>query len=103
MYAVIETGGKQYKVQKGDILDIELIDAKRSVTFDKVLLVSDNGKVEIGTPYVKGTKVSAKVLGNNKDKKVTSFKYKNKTNYHRTIGHRQNYTRIEIEEVKHGS
>lgn len=103
MYAIIETGGKQLKVSKGDVVDVELLDAKRSVTFDKVLLFADDGNVEIGTPYVKGAKVSAKVLGNNKDDKVTSFKFKNKTNYHRTIGHRQNYTRVEIQEVKHGS
>jgi large subunit ribosomal protein L21 len=103
MYAIIETGGKQLKVSKGDVVDVELLDAKRSVTFDKVLFFADDGKVEIGTPYVKGVKVSAKVLGNNKDDKVTSFKYKNKTNYHRTIGHRQNYTRVEIQEVKHGT
>jgi large subunit ribosomal protein L21 len=103
MFAIIETGGKQLKVSKGDVVDVELLDAKRSVTFDKILLLSHDGKVEIGTPYVKGVKVSAKVLGNNKDDKVTSFKYKNKTNYHRTIGHRQNYTRVEIQEVKHGS
>lgn len=103
MYAIIETGGKQYKVNKGDILDIELIEAQRRVTFDKILFLADDGKVEIGTPYVKGAKVSAKVIGDIKDKKVTTFKFKNKTNYHRTIGHRQPYTRVEIEEVKHGS
>lgn len=103
MYAIIETGGKQLKVNKGDVVDIELIDAKRSTTFDKVLMLGNEDKVEIGTPYVKGAKVSAKVLENIKDKKVTTFKYKNKTNYHRTIGHRQPYTRIQIEEIKHGA
>lgn len=104
MYAIIETGGKQYKVSQGDILDVELVDAKRSLTFDKVLMISDNGQTAIGTPYVKGAKVAAKVLeAKIKDDKVTTFKYKNKTNYHRTIGHRQPYTRVEIQEVKHGS
>lgn len=103
MYAIIETGSKQYKVSKGDIIEVELLDAKRSVTFDKVLFFSDNGSTEIGTPYVKGVKVTAKVLEIGKDKKVTSFKYKNKTNYHRTIGHRQPFVRLEIQEVKHGS
>ncbi len=103
MYAIIETGSKQYKVKKGDIIEVELLDAKRSLTFDKVLLISDKGKTEVGAPYLKGAKVSAKVLGTNKDKKVTAFKYKNKINYHRTIGHRQPYTRVQIEEVKHGS
>ncbi|MBU0672421.1 MAG: 50S ribosomal protein L21 [Candidatus Margulisbacteria bacterium] len=104
MYAIIETGSKQYKVSQGDIIDVELVDAKHSLTFDKVLLISDDDKTEVGTPYVKGAKVSAKVLeADIKDKKVTTFRYKNKINYHRTIGHRQRYTRVEIQEVKHGS
>lgn len=103
MYAIIETGGKQYKVSQGDVIEIELIEAKQHITFDRVLLISDNGKTEIGTPHVKGAKVSAKILGTGKDKKVTTFKYKNKINYHRTIGHRQPFTRVEIEEVKHGA
>jgi large subunit ribosomal protein L21 len=103
MYAIIETGAKQYRVSPGDILDVELIDNKESVTFNEVLLFVDGDKVEIGTPHLKGTKVSAKVLGNNKDDKVTTFKYKHKVNYHRTIGYRQNYTRVQIEEIKHGA
>ena len=103
MYAIIETGSKQYKVSKGDIIEVELLDAKRSLTFDKVLFLSDGEKVEVGTPYVKGAKVSAKVLGTGKDKKVTTFRYKNKINYHRTIGHRQPFIRLQIEEVAHGS
>jgi len=105
MYAIIETGGKQYKVKQGDIIEVELLDAKESLTFDKVLFCSDGkDKIEIGTPYVKGAKVSAKVLGTGKDKKVTTFKYKNKINYHRTIGHRQPFIRLEIQAVNlHGS
>jgi large subunit ribosomal protein L21 len=103
MYAVIETGSKQYKVSNGDILDVELLDNQESVTFNNILLLADGEKVEVGTPYIKGAEVSAKVLGVNKDDKVTTFKYKNKINYHRTIGHRQNYTRVQIEEIKHGS
>lgn len=94
MYAVIETGGKQYRVSAGDILDVELLDNQKSVTFSNVLFLADGEKVEVGTPYLKGAQVSAKVLGNNKDDKVTTFKYKNKINYHRTIGHCQNYTRL---------
>ena len=103
MYAIIETGGKQYKVMEGDIIDVELLDAKKSLTFDKVLFLSDGQKVEVGTPYVKGAKVSAKVLGTGKDKKVTTFKYKNKINYHRTIGHRQPYMRLEINKIESAS
>lgn len=103
MYAVIETGGKQYKVSSGDVIDVELLENQGSVSFGNVLLLADGDKIEIGRPYVKGALVSAKVLGNNKDDKVTTFKYKNKVNYHRTIGHRQNYTRVQIEEIKLGA
>lgn len=103
MYAIIEAGSKQYKVVPGEIIDVELLEEKAAINFDKVLLISDEGKFEVGTPFVKGAVVSAKVLGNGKDAKVTIFKYKNKTNYHRKIGHRQPYTRVQIEEVKHGA
>lgn len=103
MYAVIESGGKQQKVVPGDILDVELLENQGSVIFNNVLLIADGENVSVGTPYVKGAKVSAKVIGNVKDDKVTTFKFKNKTNYHRTIGHRQNYTRVQIEEIKHGA
>jgi len=102
MYSIIESGSKQYKVGKGDVIDIELIGAEpnKEVKFDKVLMVSEGKDIHIGTPYIKGAHVTAKVMGNVKDKKVTSFKYKNKTGYHRTIGHRQNYTRVQIKEIK---
>jgi len=103
MYAVIETGGKQQRISQGDILDVELLADQKEVSFTNVLLVVDGDNVAIGAPYVAGAKVLAKVLGNVKDDKVTTFKYKHKTNYHRTIGHRQNYTRVQIEEIKHGS
>lgn len=99
MYAIIEVGGKQYKVSPGDIIEVELLGAKRHITFEKVLLIWDDEKTEVGVPHVKGAKVSAKILEEGKDSKVTTFKYKNKTNYHRTIGHRQRYTRIQIEEI----
>lgn len=101
MYAIIETGSKQYKVSQGDVIDVELLDAKRSVTIDKVLMISDGDKIQIGTPYVKGAKVATKVLVPMfQDKKVTTFKFKNKINYHRTIGHRQRYTRLQIEKIE---
>jgi large subunit ribosomal protein L21 len=103
MYAIIETGGKQYKVSQGDILEVELLDAKDKYTFDKVLLISNEGKVEIGAPYVKGATVSAKIVQTLKAPKVTTFKYKHKVNYHRTIGHRQPLTQVQIEEVSYGS
>ncbi|PIS30310.1 50S ribosomal protein L21 [Candidatus Saganbacteria bacterium CG08_land_8_20_14_0_20_45_16] len=103
MYAIIETGSKQYKVSPGEVLEVELLDAKDTVTFDKVLLVADGEKLAIGTPFVKGAKVEAKVLGTGQDDKVTSFKYKNKTNYHRTIGHRQRFIKLEITGVTNGA
>ncbi len=84
-------------------MEIELIDNQNQVTFKEVLLVVDGDKVAIGTPHVKGAEVLAKVIGTGKDDKVTTFKYKRKTNYHRTIGHRQPFTRIQVEEIKHGA
>jgi len=102
MYAVIETGGKQYKVEKGDTIKIELFDAKKELTFSKVLLVVDDGKVEIGTPYVTQAKVKAKVLEHGKADKVIVFKYKNKINYRRKRGHRQPFTKVQIEDIKVG-
>jgi large subunit ribosomal protein L21 len=103
MYAIIETGGKQYKVEKGSVLDIELLLGKKegeAVSFNKVLLLSKKGDIEIGTPYIKDAAVEGKILSVAKDKKVTTYKFKRKTNYHRTIGHRQIYTRIKIESIR---
>jgi large subunit ribosomal protein L21 len=103
MFAIIETGGKQYKVQKDSVLDVELLEGKKegdAVSFDKVLMVSDNSDIKVGTPYIKGAKIDGKVLSVAKDKKVVTFKFKRKTNYHRTIGHRQTYTRVKIETIK---
>jgi len=103
MYAIIETGGKQYKVEKGLEMDVELLSGKKegdAVQFDKVLLLGNKGKIEVGAPYIKDAQVDAKVLSIGKDKKVTSFKFKRKTNYHRTIGHRQMYTRVKIESIQ---
>jgi large subunit ribosomal protein L21 len=103
MYAIIETGGKQYKVEKGLEMDVELLSDKKAgdaVQFDKVLMLGNKGKIEVGAPYIKDAHVDAKVLSIGKDKKVTSFKFKRKTNYHRTIGHRQIYTRVKIESIK---
>jgi len=103
MFAIIQTGGKQYRVEKGTELDVELLEGKKAgdaVTFDKVLLLSKKGAVEVGTPYIKDAHVAGKVMSIGKDSKVVAFKFKRKTNYHRTIGHRQNYTRIKIESIK---
>ena len=98
MYAIIETGGKQLKVEAGDAIFVEKleVEAGEKVTFDKVILVSEEGKVQVGNPYVKGAKVEGKVVSHGKGKKILVFKYKAKKNYRRTRGHRQPYTKVEI-------
>ena len=102
MYAIIETCGKQYKVSEGDVVFFEKLDVEegKKVKFDKVILVSDEGKVEVGTPYVKGAKVEGKVIAHGKAKKIIVFKYKAKKNYRRKQGHRQPYTKVEITSIK---
>ena len=102
MYAIIETCGKQYKVSEGDVVFFEKLEAEegKKVKFDKVILVSDEGKVEVGTPYVKGAKVEGKVIAHGKAKKIIVFKYKAKKNYRRKQGHRQPYTKVEITGIK---
>ncbi|NLY43666.1 MAG: 50S ribosomal protein L21 [Clostridiaceae bacterium] len=101
MYAIFETGGKQYKVQEGDVIFIEKLDAEEgsTYTFTKVLAVSKDNKVNFGTPVVEGASVSAKVLSHGKSKKIIVFKYKPKKGYRRKQGHRQPYTKIQIEKI----
>jgi len=102
MLAVIKTGGKQYLVEPGDKLKIEKIDKEpgKDMTFDEVLLFEKNKKLEIGTPFLKGIKVKAKVLEQDKYKKVIIFKYKPKKRYKKKTGHRQPYTLVEIESIE---
>ena len=102
MYAIIESCGKQYKVAEGDVVFFEKLEAEegKKVTFDNVVLVSDDKKVEVGAPYVKGVKVEGKVVANGKGKKILVYKYKAKKNYRRTQGHRQPYTKVEITKIK---
>ena len=101
MYAVIETGGKQYTVQEGDLVKVEKLDANEgdAVTFDKVLLVARDGEVNVGKPYVNDAKVEAKVLKQAKAKKVVVYKFKAKKNERKKKGHRQPYTLVEIGKV----
>ena len=101
MYAVIETGGKQCQVKAGDEVFIEKLDeqADEKVTFDKVMMVGDEGKTTVGAPYVEGATVSAKVLKNGKSKKITVFTYKPKKGEKTKIGHRQPYTKVQIEAI----
>ena len=102
MYAIIESCGKQYKVSEGDVVFFEKLDAEegKKVTFDKVVLVSNDGKVQIGNPYVKSMKVEGKVVSHGKGKKIIVFKMKAKKNYRRKQGHRQPYTKVEITVIK---
>lgn len=101
MYAIVESGNKQYKIRQGDIIDVELlhVDKDNIINLERVLLLADEENVVIGTPFLNNSTVKARVLDEVKDDKVISFKYKNKTGYHKTKGHRQKYTRIKIEEI----
>ena len=102
MYAIIESCGRQYKVEKGEVVFFEKLNAEegKKVTFENVVLVSDNGKVQVGNPYVKGVKVEGKVVAHGKGKKIIVFKMKPKKNYRRKQGHRQPYTKVEITAIK---
>ena len=102
MYAIVEISGKQYKVQEGDIVFVDRMDEieeGKEVTFDKVLFLSDGKKVTIGEDTVKGAKVKATVIGHGKSKKILVFKYKAKKNERKMRGHRQPYTKIQIEKI----
>ena len=100
MYAIIATGGKQYKVSEGDIIKVEKLGVAEgeTVTFDQVLAVN-NGTLTIGTPTVAGATVTASVVRVGKDRKVIVYKYKNKTGYHKKNGHRQLFTQVKIEKI----
>ncbi len=103
MYAVIETGGKQYQVREGDEVFIEklAVRADDTVTFDKVVAVNNDSDLKVGAPYVDGASVEAKVIKNGKAKKITVFTYKAKEgSTHRKMGHRQPYTKVRIEAIK---
>ena len=101
MYAIIETGGKQVRVEVGSKIYVEKLEAEvgSTITIDKVLLLGDK-TVKVGTPYVEGAKVTAKVEKQGLGKKIRVFKYKSKSNEHKTIGHRQPYTCLVIESIK---
>ncbi len=101
MYAIIETGGKQVKAVVGEVIYVEKlnVEAGEKVTFDKVVLVNDK-KLSVGTPYVKGATVTAKVEKQGRGKKIIVFKYRAKKNYRKKQGHRQSYTKLVIEAIK---
>ncbi len=101
MFAIIQTGGKQYKVEKGDTLDVELLEGKdgEKITFEEILLINDGESTKVGTPTVKGSKVEAKIVAHTKGDKIRVFKMKPKKRYQKTQGHRQNLTTIEITNI----
>lgn len=100
MYAIIATGGKQYKVEEGDVIKVEKlgVEAGQTVTFDQVLVVSDT-ETKVGTPTVDGASVSATVVAEGKGKKVIVYRYKRKTGYHKKNGHRQPFTQVKIDKI----
>lgn len=102
MYAVLETGSKQYRVAAGDTLQVERlpVEAGKPVTFDRVLLVSNDGKVTVGAPTVSGATVEADVVEHIRDEKKLTFKMKRRKGYHKTIGHRQELTVVKVKEIK---
>lgn len=102
MYAVVTTGGKQYRVQEGDVLFVEKLDAEveSTVELTEVLAVAKDGEIKVGTPVVEGAKVVAKVLAQGKAKKIVVFKYKRKKDYRRKNGHRQPYTKLVVEKIE---
>jgi len=100
-YAIIQTGGKQYRVSEGDVLSVEklAVDAGTETTFNDVLLVVDGDKVNLGTPLVAGASVKAQVVEQYKDDKVIAFKFKRRKGYHRTVGHRRQLTELKITKI----
>jgi large subunit ribosomal protein L21 len=104
MYAIIETGGKQYRVQEGDIIDVELLGlgSDQAVAFNKVLLVQDGVTPQIGLPHLPQCIVHGELLGETKGPKVIAYKYKQRKNSRRTVGHRQRYSRVKITKIAVG-
>ncbi|MCP4198218.1 MAG: 50S ribosomal protein L21 [Proteobacteria bacterium] len=101
MYAVIQTGGRQYRVESGETLDVELLKVGdgEQVTFDDVLLIGDGGDVQVGKPVVEGAAVNATVLGRSKGPKLIIFKHSGRSTYRKKTGHRQHYTRLRIDSI----
>lgn len=100
-YAIIKTGGRQYRVAEGDTLDVDLLDLEtgKETVFSDVLMHGDGDKLTHGNPLISGAKVTAEVLEQRKDKKVIAFKYKRRKGYHRTVGHRRKLTRVKIKTI----
>ena len=100
MYAIIETGGKQYRVEEGAMIEVELLDTPETgVQFDRVLFLSDGKSPRVGAPYIPKCSVKGEILGQVKGPKVFSYKYKRRKNYRRKVGHRQRYNRVKITSI----
>jgi len=104
-YAIIKTGGRQYRVAEGDTVDVDLldVDAGKTATFGEVLMCADGTHITHGDPLILGAKVTAEVVEQRKDKKVIAFKYRRRKGYHRTVGHRRKLTRVKIKSITGGS
>ena len=104
MYAVIQTGGKQYRLSAGDTVRVETLDAEEgaSVEFDNILMVADGDDIKLGTPYIEGGKVVAKVKAHGRHKKIEIIKFNRRKHYDKRTGHRQNYTELEITDIQAG-
>lgn len=102
MYAIIATGGKQYRVSEGDVVFVEKLagEIDETLVFTDVLTIVHDGDVKVGAPFLTGAKVTAKVMKQGKDKKILVYKYKSKANYRRKQGHRQPYTKVTIEKIE---
>ena len=106
MYAIIETGGKQYRVEEGDVIDVELLEPKdkanNKLEFQQVLFFNDGSSMKVGQPYIEKCIVSGELLGIEKGPKVIAYKYKKRKNYRRKVGHRQKYSRVKITGIQLG-
>jgi large subunit ribosomal protein L21 len=104
-YAIVQSGGKQYRAVEGSILDVDrlTVEPAKSFQFEEVLMVADDDKIHVGSPTVAGAKVKATVLEHIRGPKVRVFHYKNKMRYRKTQGHRQEYTRVRVEKIVHGN
>jgi large subunit ribosomal protein L21 len=104
-YAIIKTGGRQYRVAEGDTIDVDLLDieAGKAATFGEVLLYADGDNLTHGDPLISGAKVTGEVVEQRKDKKVIAFKFKRRKGYHRTVGHRRKLTRVKIKSISVGT
>ena len=102
MYAIMETGGKQYKVAPGDIIRVEKLPGNKDdeVLFDKVLLISDKEKIELGHPFIKDAKIRGKILNQGRSEKIVVFKFRRRKRYHKKRGHRQYLTTVKIENIE---